>query len=67
MTTFFEAKQVCISLRMKLSKYAWYNRSTVVMKQDGYSVLVNVKKIDNVIRKIIPPVINGVSIKMDVE
>lgn len=67
MATFFEANQVRMSLKMKLSNYAWYNWSAVVTEQDGYSVLINVKKIDNSVRKFVAPVIKGVSTKLELE
>lgn len=67
MITFTEANQVRMALKMKLSQYAWYNWSMVVHNNvDGYSILLNVKKINNSIRKIISPIINGVSIKTQV-
>lgn len=67
MSTFYEANQVRISLKMKLSVYSWYSSSTIISENDGYSIIVNVKKLDNNVRKIITPVINGVSIKVALE
>lgn len=67
MATFFEANQARMSLKMKLSNYAWYNWSVVVSEPDGYSILINVKKIDNSVRKIVAPVIKGVSTKLEQE
>jgi len=67
MATFFEAHQVRMLLKMKLSSYSWYNWSAVVTEYDGYSVLINVKKINNAVKKIIAPVVNGVSIKLEIE
>ena len=67
MVTFSMANQVRLSVKMKLSQYAWYSSSLVVPESDGYSVIVSVKKLDNQIRKIISPVVNGVSVKTEVE
>lgn len=67
MAIFSEANQVRMSLKMKLSNYSWYNWSIVTTEKDGYSVLVNVKKINNIVRKIISPVINGVGIRVEAE
>ena len=67
MPTFSDANQARLSLKMKLSLYAWYNSSTVVSVDDGFGVVVGVKQMNNSIRKLIPPVINGVSIKAEVE
>lgn len=65
MATFKEANQVRLSLKMKLSQYAWYNSSHVTSDSDGYSVVVEVSQIDNNVRKIISPVIDGVDIKVE--
>jgi len=67
MVTFSMANQVRLSVKMKLSQYAWYSSSLVVPESDGYSVIVSVKRLDNQIRKIISPVVNGVSVKTEVE
>lgn len=65
MATFREATQARSAIKLKLSNYNWYNWSLVVSSSDGYSILVNVKKIDNFVRKTIPPVINGVELKIE--
>lgn len=67
MVTFSVANQIRLSLKMKLSQYSWYSSSLVVPEADGYSIIVSVKRLDNQIRKIISPVIDGVSIKTEVE
>ena len=67
MAIFSEAHQVRMSLKMKLSNHSWYNWSSIVTESDGYSVLINVKKINNFVRKIIPPIINGVGIRIELE
>lgn len=67
MSTFSDANQVRLLLKMKLSVYAWYNSSTVVSIDDGFGVVVGVKQMDNSIRKLVPPVVNGVSVKAEVE
>jgi hypothetical protein len=67
MSTFHEANQVRLALKMKLSQHAWYNSSVVLSSEDGYSILVRVKQVDNKVRKIIAPVIDGVSIKVEGE
>ena len=67
MSTFSDANQVRLQLKMKLSVYAWYNSSTVISVDDGFGVVIGVKHMDNSIRKLIPPVVNGVSVKAEVE
>lgn len=66
MTTFRDANQVRLSLKMKLSQYCWYNGCAVLPELDGYIVVVSVKEIDNKVRKVIAPVVNGVSVKTEV-
>jgi len=65
MSTFKEAHQVRVALKVKLSQYCWYANSTVVSNDGDYSIVVVVKKLDNQVRKIIPPVIDGISIKTE--
>lgn len=67
MSTFSDANQVRLVLKMKLSMYAWYNSSTVVSSDDGFGVVIGVKHMDNHIRKLVPPVMNGISVKTEVE
>lgn len=67
MSTFFEANQIRLMLKMKLSQYAWYNSSTVLSVDDGFGVVIGVKQLDNAVRKLVPPVIDGVSVKVEVE
>jgi hypothetical protein len=67
MTCFFEANQARLALKMKLSQYSWYNSSTVISEDDGYSVIIGVKVLNNQVRKLVPPVVNGISVKTEVE
>jgi len=67
MSTFSDANQVRLALKMKLSMYAWYSSSTVITVDDGFGVVVGVKRMDNGIRKLVPPVVDGVSVKAEVE
>jgi len=65
MATFMEANRTRLELKMKLSNYAWYHSSAIISETDGYAVLVTVDSVTNQVRKIIPPVLNGVSIKTE--
>lgn len=67
MVTFSEANQARLAIKMKLSMYAWYSSSAVVSEKSGYSVVVAVKQLNNTVRKTIPPVVNGVSVKAELE
>lgn len=67
MSTFGEANQIRLMLKMKLSIYAWYSSSTVLSIDDGFGVVIGVKHLDNAVRKLVPPVVDGVSVKVEVE
>lgn len=67
MSTFKEANQVRVALKMKLSVYAWYKGSAVSSASDGWGVTIWTSKVDNTVRKAIPPVIDGVAIKTEIE
>lgn len=67
MSTFKEANQIRLKLKIQLSVHAWYSSSRVVSDDDGYSVVVAVKQLDNKIRKVIPPVVDGISVRTEQE
>jgi hypothetical protein len=67
MTTFFEASQVRLVLKMKLSNYSWYKGCSVVAAEEGYAVLIGVTHINSSIQKVIPRVCSGVTVKAEVE
>ena len=65
MASFSEANQIRLSMKMKLSNYAWFDSSGVFPEEDGFGVLIVVSELNNNIRKLIPPVVDGISIKVD--
>ena len=67
MATFSEANQVRLVLKMRYSQYSWYRASVVASIDDDYGVVIGVKHIDNNIRKLIAPFVEGVSIKTEVD
>ncbi len=67
MATFKEANQIRTNLKMKLSNYSWYNSSSIGTDSNDYCIILSVKKINNEVKKIVPPVLEGVSIKMELE
>jgi hypothetical protein len=67
MATFKEANQVRAALKMKLSFFSWYNSSGVNSGDGDYFIVIHVKKLDNFVRKQIPPVIDGVTVKTELE
>jgi hypothetical protein len=67
MKTFSDVNQVRLMLKMKYSQYSWYSSSRVMPDGDSYSIVVSVYKLDNQVRKIISPVINGISVRAELE
>ena len=67
MVSFKEANQARLSLKMICSNFGWYNESIVIPFEDDYCVVISVSKIDNKVRKVIPTVHYGVSIKVEVD
>ena len=65
MATFKEANQVRLGLKMKLSNFNWYVSSAVISNNEDYYVLIIANQIDNNVRKIVAPVIDGVDIKTE--
>jgi len=65
MASFNEANQARLSLKMKLSQYAWYISSTVILANGEYIVVVSVSALNNQVRKLVPPVFNGVYIRTE--
>lgn len=67
MSTFFEANQARYLLKMNLVNYWWFRNATVIAGDDGYDVVITTSKIDNLVRKTVPQVLNGVGIKVELE
>lgn len=67
MSTYSEANQAKLSLKMILSNYAWYNSIVVMPDGDDWAIVVSIDSIDNAIRKIVPIVHQNVTVKVDVE
>lgn len=69
MNTFKEANHAKTVLKMTLSNYGWFKGIAVGPDENGmsYCVVVSVSKIDNSVRKVIPAVFEGVSVKTEVE
>lgn len=66
MLTFNNANQARLALKMKLSKYAWYSSSMVMLLKDEYTVFIFVHYADKDLKKIIPPTFNGYNVKVEV-
>lgn len=65
MATLKEANHVRAGLKMKLSRFCWYSSSEVMPGKGDYYIVVVVKRLNNFVRKHIPSVIDGVSIKSE--
>lgn len=67
MATFKEANQVRTVLKMKLATHEWYKSSIVSAVSDGWGITVFVNKLDNSVRKLISPVVSGISVRTEVD
>lgn len=67
MSTFFEAEQARLKLKMKLCNYAWYRSSFVLADQDSFIVSIGVKFINNEIKKIVPQFQDEVFVKLEID
>lgn len=67
MSTFKETNQVRLMLKMKYSQYAWYSSSVVVSTDDGFGIVIEVHQVNNRIRKLISPVVEGILVKTEVK
>jgi hypothetical protein len=65
MANFNDANQARLSLKMKFSQYAWYDGSAVTLANGEYIVVISVSILNNQVRKLIPPVFNGVYIRTE--
>ena len=66
MSSFSEANQAKLALKMNLSNYAWYHGIAVEADGQDWCVLVRVDHMDTAVRKIIPMIHNGIVIKVDI-
>lgn len=64
MNDFGLANQARLSIKMSLSRYYWFEGTAIVADGDGWSVVVYSKQIDNEVKKIVPNVHMGVSVKI---
>lgn len=67
MSTFVEANQAKLSLKMTLSNYAWYNGMSIAPDNDDWCIVVSITQMDNSVRKVIPIVHKGITVKVDAD
>jgi hypothetical protein len=65
MSSFKEANQAKLSLKMKLSQYACFGSILVSPESDGFGVIVFVDHIDDKVKKLIPQICQGVSVSIE--
>lgn len=66
MITLRDVNMLRTSLKVKFSNYSWYVGSMIIPSSGSYTIIVNVNNLNNRVRKVIPPVIDGVDIKIEV-
>jgi hypothetical protein len=66
MTSFFEADQARLKIKMILINHNWYKHASVVKDDEGFSILIGVSHVNENIRNIISNISNNVTVKMSV-
>jgi hypothetical protein len=61
--SFSAANQAKLALKMKLSQHSWYKSAAVEADGDEWCVVITTSKIDDRVKKTVPVVYEGVSIK----
>jgi hypothetical protein len=51
-------------LKHKLSNYGWYHNSYVIGDFEGYAIVVEVTKIDDFVKKVVPSWIKSTNVKL---
>lgn len=64
MTSFSEANQAKLALKMSLHLHSFFKTILITSEDNEYSVIVFVDQLNDNVRKIVPNVHNGVSIKL---
>jgi hypothetical protein len=64
MTTFKEANQIRVKLKMKLSDYSWYSSSSVLTTADDCYIAVFVKRVDDMVKNTIPKYVKDIPVKI---
>lgn len=67
MITYYEANQIRLALKMRLSRYHWFSSSYIDVTNSIYIIVVDVKKINKFVKQQVPGVINGVKVRLDLE
>jgi hypothetical protein len=62
--SFNAANQAKLAIKMKCSQFSWYRSSHIEAEGDEYIVVISITvPVNDAIRKTIPPVYEGVSVK----
>jgi hypothetical protein len=65
MSSYSEANQVKLALKMQFSHFWWYDSITLGTTDENWCVIVSVNKLDSSIKKLIPNTLQGISVKID--
>lgn len=65
MSSFNEANQAKLALKMQLHHYACFNSIVVSSESDGFGVVVFVDHIDDKVKKLVPQVCQNVSVSLE--
>lgn len=66
MISFSVANKARTSLKMTLSKYAWFKSSFVEVDGDSFCILICISYLDESVDRVIPSYINDVPIKLEI-
>lgn len=67
MKTFKEANSARTALKIQLSCFQWTKHLSVESDNDGFCVVVYTSFINNIVKKNVPTVYDGVAIKLAIE
>ena len=54
-------------LKYKLANYSWYHNSYVIGDYEGYAIVVEVSRIDDEVKKIVPTYLKHTNIKLQLK
>lgn len=54
-------------IKYKLANYSWYHNSYVVGDFEGYAIVVEVTRIDDEVKKIVPSFVKNTNIKLQLK
>lgn len=55
------------AIKYKLANYSWYHNSYIVGDNEGYAIVVEVTKIDDQVKKLVPTYIKNTNVKLQLK